>query len=553
MPKTQCAVQLVAANELILNKSKPLASPGRHQIVCRVEAVGLCFSDLKLVKQFAAHPRKTEIVSGIEPAVLEEIPSYVPADKPTVPGHEAVVRVEEVGEEVKRFRPGERYLVETDYRWLPTAQSNGSFGYNFEGALQEYVLMDERVITSPEGESMLIPAPQHLSASAVALIEPLACVENSYTGKERRQIKAGGEMLIAADVVVTTNDLTELFRQYGGPGRITWASQYEPPKVTGVVMESCPDLERLKNGSFDDVIYLGCNPNRVEALFAKVGPKGLFNIVLCGERFGRDIVVPIGWVHYGGIRITGTIGYEPADSMKHIPESGAIRRGDKVNIVGAAGPMGTMHVIRNIWQRTEGVSIFASDADEHRLEMLARVAEQLAKDNGVAYKQYNPAKEQIAEPFDYAVIVAAAPELVTASIRTAAKRGIVNIFAGIPAIATARIDLDAYIEKQLYFIGTSGSALEDMKSMLAQIESGRLDTNVSVAAICGLEGVCDGIRAIENRSIGGKIIAYPACKGLGLTPITKLADKMPDVAACLSNGLWTAQAEQKLLERYRSS
>jgi threonine dehydrogenase-like Zn-dependent dehydrogenase len=215
--------------------------------------------------------------------------------------------------------------------------------------------------------------------------------------------------------------------------------------------------------------------------------------------------------------------------------------------------MGTMHVIRNIWQRTEGVSIFAGDADEHRLAMLARVAEQLAKDNGVAYRQYNPTKEQIAEPFDYAVIVAAAPELVVASIRTAARRGIVNIFAGIPAIATARIDLDAYIEKQLYFIGTSGSALEDMRAMLAQIESGRLDTNVSVAAICGLEGVCDGIKAIENRSIGGKIITYPACKGLGLTPITKLADKMPEVAACLNNGLWTAQAEQKLLERYRSS
>jgi threonine dehydrogenase-like Zn-dependent dehydrogenase len=151
------------------------------------------------------------------------------------------------------------------------------------------------------------------------------------------------------------------------------------------------------------------------------------------------------------------------------------------------------------------------------------------------------------------VIVAAAPELVTASIRTAARHGIINIFAGISSTSTTKIDLDTYIEKQIYFIGTSGSALEDMKLMLAQIESGRLDTNVSVAAICGLDGVCDGIKAIENRSIGGKIIAYPACKGLGLTPIAKLADKMPDVAACLNNGLWTAQAEKKLLEQYRSS
>jgi hypothetical protein len=148
------------------------------------------------------------------------------------------------------------------------------------------------------------------------------------------------------------------------------------------------------------------------------------------------------------------------------------------------------------------------------------------------------------------VIVASAPELVAASIRTSAKHAIINIFAGISSTTITKLDLDAYIEKQLYFIGTSGSALEDMKQMLSQLESGRLDTNVSVAAICGLDGVCDGIKAIENRSIGGKIIAYPVCKGLGLTPLAKLADKMPDVAACLNNGLWTAQAEQKLLERY---
>jgi threonine dehydrogenase-like Zn-dependent dehydrogenase len=553
LPTTECAVQLTGANELALNKSKPLASPGNHQILCRVEAVGLCFSDLKLLKQFAAHPRKTDVISGIDPAALQEIPSYVPNDKPTVPGHEAVVRVEAVGPGVKQFKPGQRYLVETDYRWLPTAQSNAAFGYNFEGAFQEYVLMDERVITSPEGDSMLIPVPEKLSASAVALIEPLACVENSYSGKERKQIKPNGQMLIVADALVTTNDLTELFKQYGQPGQITWFSQYEPPKVSGVDFELCQDIARLANASFDDVIYFGCNPDRVEALFTKIGPKGLFNIVLCGERFGRDIVIPIGRVHYGGMRITGTVGFEPADSMKHTPENGAIRKGDKVNILGAAGPMGTMHVIRNIWQQTEGISIFASDADDARLTMLAKVAEPLAKEKNVAYKQYNPLKESIPSPFDYIVIVAADPELAGTAIKTAGKRALINIFAGISSTAATRIDLDSYIEKQLYFIGTSGSALEDMKQMLAKIESGLLDTNLSVAAICGLDGVCDGIRAIENRSIGGKIVAYPACKGLPFTPLAKLHVQFPDVAALLNNGLWTPAAEQKLFERFRQS
>ena len=552
LPKTQHAVQLVAANELVLNKSKPLTTPGPHQVLCRVEAVGLCFSDLKLIKQFAAHPRKAEVTSGITPAILQEISSYVPADKPTVPGHETVVRIEEVGKGVTKFQPGERFLVETDYRWLPTAQSNSAFGYNFEGALQEYVLMDERVITSPQGNSMLIPAPEKLSASAIALIEPWGCVENAYASDETQRIEPDNTMLIVADVIVTPNDLTELFKQWGQPAKVIWASQYRPPEVPGVNMELCPEIARLTNSSFDDVIYLGANPDRVEALFSKVGPQGLFNIVLCGERFGRDVAVPIGRIHYAGIRITGTINYEPANSMKHIPQSSEVRKGDKINIVGAAGPMGTMHVIRNIYRGIEGVSIFAGDSDDGRLATLLKIAEPMAAAKNVPYKQYSPVKDKMPEGTDYAVIMAPAPELAAAAVLSAGKRAIINIFAGIPDTMTAKINLDAYIEKQMYFVGTSGSVLEDMKRELAKLESGVLDTNISVAAVCGLNGVCDGIRAIENRSIAGKIIAYPACKGLPLTMIAKMTEKLPDVAACLSNGIWTAQAEQKLLERYAS-
>ncbi|MGD0572432.1 MAG: alcohol dehydrogenase catalytic domain-containing protein [Sedimentisphaerales bacterium] len=552
LPKTQHAVQLVAANELVLNKSKPLAAPGPHQVLCRVEAVGLCFSDLKLIKQFAAHPRKAEIISGINPAVLQEISSYVPADKPTVPGHETVVRIEAVGKGVTKFKQGQRFLVETDYRWLPTAQSTSAFGYNFEGALQEYVLMDERVITSPQGESMLIPAPEKLSASAIALIEPWGCVENAYASDETQRIEPDNTMLIVADVIVTPNDLTELFKQWGQPAKVIWASQYRPPEVPGVNMELCPEIARLTNSSFDDVIYLGANPDRVEALFSKVGPQGLFNIVLCGERFGRDVAVPIGRIHYAGIRITGTINYEPANSMKHIPQSSEVRKGDKINIVGAAGPMGTMHVIRNIYRGIEGVSISAGDSDDARLATLLKIAEPMAAAKNVPYKQYSPVKDKMPEGTDYAVIMAPAPELAAAAVLSAGKRAIINIFAGIPDTMTAKINLDAYIEKQMYFVGTSGSVLEDMKRELAKLESGLLDTNISVAAVCGLDGVCDGIRAIENRSIAGKIIAYPACKGLPLTMIAKMTEKLTDVATCLSNGIWTAQAEQKLLERYAS-
>src|SRR3974390_2533138 len=199
IPKNQRAVQLVGPDQLRINEHKDVFEPGPHQVLGRVEVVGLCFSDLKLLKQFSGHARKSTVASGIDAKALQEMPNYVPGEQPTVPGHETVVRIVKVGEKVTRHKPGERYLVQTDYRWLPTANSNSAFGYNFEGALQEYVLLDERVITAPDGESMLIPVPEDFSASALALVEPWACVEDSYVEKQRQTLKNGGQMLVVGE------------------------------------------------------------------------------------------------------------------------------------------------------------------------------------------------------------------------------------------------------------------------------------------------------------------------------------------------------------------
>ena len=553
LPETQCAVQLVGPDELVLNKSKKVFTPGRHQILCRVEAVGLCFSDLKLLKQFSSHVRKSEIVSGIDLEILKEIPSYVPGEAPTVPGHETVVRIEVVGPAVENFEPGQRFLVQTDYRWVRTASSNAAFGYNFEGALAEYVLMDERVITSPQGDSMLLPVSEELSGSAIALVEPWACVEDAYVSAERTSLKTDGQMLIAADTEVTENAFQNLFSSYGKPRQITWLSEAPIPAGLELAADRAASISALTDAGYDDIIYFGSDAKVVETLFAKVALNGLLNIVLCGDRFGRDVITTVGRVHYGGIRIVGTTGSDPAESMKVIPDTDEIRPGDKINVVGAGGPMGMMHVIRNICQGVEGVSVFASDVDDNRLATLTRIAGPLAQKYAVTYKAYNPLKDKTTEAFDYTALMAPIPALVAASVPNAAERGLINIFAGIPATVTAKIDLDAYIEKQLYFIGTSGSTLDDMKRMLEKAESGRLDTNISVAAVCGLAGATDGIRAVENRSIAGKIVVYPACKDLLLVPLEKMNEKMPQVADCLNDGLWTRQAELKLLEMYQNS
>jgi len=549
LPPTQHAVQVVGPDKLVFNKCKKVFTPGKHQILCRIEAVGLCFSDLKLLKQFSFHVRKGEIISGIDSDILGEIPSYVPGKSPAVPGHETVVKIVAVGPGVESFKPGQRYLVQTDYRWLRTAGSNAAFGYNFEGALQEYVLMDERVITSQQGDSMLIPVSEELSASAMALVEPWACVEDAYTAVERRKFKPNGRMLVVADINITNDMFADLFKRYGSPSQITWLSKFPAPPGLDV-KETVAKISQLPQDSFNDVIYFGSEPKTVEALFAKVAPHGLLNIVLCGGRFGRDIMTMVGRVHYSGIRIVGTIGSNPTESMEYIPQTAEIRPGDKINVIGAGGPLGTMHVIRNICQAVEGVSVFAAELDENRLATLSEIVEPLALKNNIRYRPYNPSKAEVTDAFDYIVLMVPIPQLLADSVKNAAEHSIINIFAGLPVMVTANLSLDTYIEKHLYFTGTSGSNLEDMKQVLAKAESGKLDTNISVGAVCGLDGAIDGIRAVENRSIAGKIIVYPACKGLGLTPLAKLKEKMPHVAEHLNNGLWTKQAEKKLLESF---
>lgn len=484
IPKLQRAVQLVGPDQLKINETKPVLEPGPRQILCRVEVCGLCFSDLKLLKQFSGHARKSEIASGVSKQILGEMANYVPGEKPTVPGHETVVRVVKVGNKVTQYQVGERYLVQADYRWISTPNSAAAFGYNFEGALQEYTLFDERVIHSPDGESTLIPAPEEFSASAIALCEPWACVEEAYIERQRRTLRDG------------------------------------------------------------DVVYHGNDPAEVERLFAKVPTNGLMVICQHGKKFGRPVVVPVGRTHYGGIRIVGTTGDKVEDALATIPVAAELRPHDKVNIIGAAGPMGTMHVIRDLCQGVPGLTVFAGDLSDERLAMLKKLAEPLAQKNKLTLRPYNPSKDKLGEPFNYIVLMAPVPALVVQAVKDAAPQGIINIFAGIPADKVAEIDLDTYIAKQLYFVGTSGSTTDDMKAVLKKVMARQLDTNLSVAAVSGIDGAIDGIRAVEKNLMPGKILVYPFAKGMKLTPLPELKN-LP-----LHDGHWTAEAEDALKKEY---
>ncbi len=551
LPETQHAIQLVGPGELKLNRAKQVQQPGPHQILARVEAVGLCFSDLKLLKQFSQHARKGSVIEGLLAETLREIASYVPGDLPTVPGHEVVCRIVAAGERVIRHRVNERCLVQTDYRTLRTAHSNAAFGYNFEGGLQEYVLMDERVIIDPEsGERLLIPVSESLSASAVALVEPWACVENSYSNAERRSIKRAGRVLLVVDEAAKVAGLAAALK-VGCPALLIAISRQDEPLDELASHDISParaaDLASLPGESFDDIIYFGADRGVIEALNDKLAPGGIINIVTAGRRIGEPVSVGIGRVHYGMTRWIGTTGGRAADAYGSIPATGEIRPGESIAVLGAGGPMGQMHVIRNIRQGVPGISIVGADVDDGRLEALAAKAGPMAQSCDVRLRLANTSREPLTGRYSYYALLAPIGRLVAEAIRDSTDGALINIFAGIPAPTRQELDLDRYIASRCYMFGTSGSVIRDMRIVLEKVENGRLDTNCSVDAVAGMAGAAAGLEAVENRSLAGKIIVYPMLHSVGLIPLIEMGRRFPTVSNLLKQGQWTKAAEDELL------
>ena len=537
LPATQHAIQFTGPGQVVHTSAKPVPAPGPTQLVLHVEAVGICFSDTKLLHAFTAHPRKGPVLDGLAPEVLAEIPSYTPGEAPGVPGHECAARIVAVGDQVRHHRVGERVLVQTDYRHLPTAGANAAFGYNFEGGLQEYVLLDERMILDPAtGERFLIPVDDAPSGSAVALLEPWACVEKSYATAERRTLLSGGRLLVVVEPGADFERLDELL------------AASTPSEVDRLDPADAAGFAALSGRRFDDIVYAGADADRIEALQDLLAPGGVIDIVLGGSRIGRPVRVDVGRIHYDPIRITGTTGSSAAAGYARIPSDGELRDGDAVAIVGAAGPMGFMHVIRAATMGLDGIRIAAVDIDDTRLAHLAEVAAPLAAANGVKAVFENSRVVPPAQlAYSYIGVMVPAPALVQQAVAMAAPGARLNLFAGFAVGTRAELDLDAILDRGLYLFGTSGSEIRDMRAVLGRLEAGRLDTNVSVDAVCGMEGVGDALAAVEARSSGGKIVVYPALHDMGMVRLADLPEALPQVAAALQDGQWNARAEAALL------
>ena len=153
--------------------------------------------------------------------------------------------------------------------------------------------------------------------------------------------------------------------------------------------------------------------------------------------------------------------------------------------------------------------------------------------------------------FDDVVVMVPVAPLAVQAAQYVADGGVVNFFAGMARGTMGQMDLSSVALRGVRYTGTSGSRIHDLEDTLRMTESGQLSPNRSVAAIGGLEAAREGMAAVQDGQVPGKIVIYPQIEGLPLTRLDELAERLPEVAAKLGPGnAWTNAAELALLEHF---
>jgi hypothetical protein len=165
----------------------------------------------------------------------------------------------------------------------------------------------------------------------------------------------------------------------------------------------------------------------------------------------------------------------------------------------------------------------------------------------VDFRTVNSSQVDPGSGFTHVGVMVPVPAIAAGAVGMAGQGALIDLFAGFAVGTRAPIDVDMLLARQVYLFGTSGSIIDDMQAVLGRLESGQLDTDISVYAVSGLEGVPDALEAVKARTSGGKIVIYPMLRSMGLIRLTDMAQHHPRVAAALAEGRWTRAAEEALL------
>jgi len=529
--------------------------PSASEILVRSDAVGLCYSDVKVIRLGGDHPR---------------LYGRNLKSSPIVQGHELALTVVEVGAGWQdRFHPGQRLALQADVYY---GGRNLSVGYMFYGGLAQYILLGPEILAGDEG-CYAIPVGDGMGYAEVALTEPWACVEAAYVPRRRVCLEPGGVLWVVGRPGITT------------PYRLGDAFACDYPRkvvLTDVPNSLLPDLRVpeivVRNGlspagyvalaqaetvgGFDDVIVLDPTAEVLDEI-SRVS-KRAGTITLAGERpLARPVAVDVGRVHYDYVAYLGTRGPDLAAAFGAARNRSELRAGGVAWVVGGGGPMGRMHVQRMIELPNGPRRIVVAETNALRGPELVTSFTELARARGKELTVLNP-NRMPPEAFDAAlraahggrgfddiVVIVANVPAIESSMPHLAPDGMLVIFGGLARGTMAALDLSNVYLGAVQVTGSAGSTIHDQAAVIEKVAAGHLSTASAVAAIGGMDAAKDGIQGLMDRRFPGKMVIFPQVTSFPLTALPDLETVAPPVFEKLApDGAWTREAELEFLHLY---
>lgn len=532
-------------------ESVPVPRPRADQLLIRVDAVGLCFSDVKLLRLGGEHPK----LYGRDLAT-----------DPTRLGHETSVTVIEAGEDLRdRFRPGQRLAIQPD---IYIDGRSTAYGYTIPGGLIQYHVIGPEVLAADDG-AYVIPVDDRLGYAETALTEPWACVEASYTQRRRlaplpggrlwivarpddgRTYDLGGALGVAATVTISgaAPELEARIRSALGAGAAASAVSFE---------------DAVAGGPYDDVIVLApTDPGIVGRSGDAVAFRGTISIVSDAVLAG-PVEIDVGRLHYHYVAWLGTSGTEVSAAYGEVRNRAELRSGGVAVVVGAAGPMGQMHIERALAMAGGPRLVLGVDLDADRLASARERLEPVAAARGRELRIQALVREPDAleslvraatggRGADDVIVTAPSAQAVVAAAAAMAPDGMLVLFAGVPVGTRVALDVSPVYLHGAQYTGTSGSRIADQALVVSKTIAGELEPRRALAAIGGMETAAEALQALVDGRFPGKIVVFPQLTGLPLTGIAELAAD-PEIGPLLgADGSWTTAAEQAVFARFRRS
>jgi threonine dehydrogenase-like Zn-dependent dehydrogenase len=556
LPETYLAWPLFGSGIENLGKNgKPISRPipeiRSNEILMRIDACSLCYTDVKAVTLGSKHPR------------------FIGKDlstNPVVPGHELTMTVVKVGDDLsEHYHIGERYTMQ------PNIWVNGKsmpFCFEYDGGLRQYAVIGEDIIHGDEG-NYLIPIHGNITYASSALAEPWSCVEAAYRMIYRQCINNNGVVWFCG--CDNSRNGYQINKIWGNPKRVLISdipSDLEETIIHHYQEDGIePEIHSFQsiinqNIKIDDILILDGNTSMIDAASEKLNTNGILTI-LNNKPLDGMIKIDLGKLHYDMIAYIGTHSLTIDDAYLKNPIRTELFQNGYCWILGAGGPLGRMHLQRALEMERHPNKILATNRGLERLSAVWDDFSNLAHKKNIEldaispthhqelYKQYLHDIGQSGGFQDIVVMVARA-ETVADAIPYLSQYGVLNLFAGINRGITAEVDAWSICgPKQIRLIGHSGSNLNDQIHTVKKILEGNLQPELSVAAVGGLNQLIDGLQAMIDEKYTGKIIIYPHIVDFPLTALNEFQSRDPEVYdALIASKFWGVEAEKIFLENH---